>query len=132
MPMARILVVDDEPAILTLMRFILEKSGHQVDEAVNGLEALQKLGVEPVNDAVTLPELVVLDLMMPIMDGHKAFLRIRAHARTEKLPVVVVTAKGDMRALFDQMPSVAGFFHKPFDPGSLRAAIAKALASPAK
>src|SRR4051812_28875619 len=107
--MARILVVDDEPAILTLMRFILEKSGHDIEEAVNGLEALGKLGVEPVDDSVPLPDLVVLDLMMPIMDGHKAFLRLRAHPRTEKLPIVVVTAKGDMRALFDQMPSVAGF-----------------------
>lgn len=130
--MARILIVDDEPAILTLLRFILEKAGHEVDEAVHGLEALRKLGVEPRDDATPLPDLVVLDLMMPIMDGHKAYLRIIDNPRTANLPVVVVTAKGDMRALFDSMPSVAAFFHKPFDPGSLREAIAKALPPPKK
>lgn len=125
--MARILIVDDEQPIVTLMRFILEKVGHQVDEAHNGQEALAALGVDPKDDTKVLPDLIMMDVMMPIMDGHTATLKIRDCPRTSGVPIVVVTAKGDMRALFDTVPSVAAFFHKPFDPGALRQAVAKAL-----
>lgn len=125
--MARILIVDDEEAIVTLMRFILEKVGHQVDSARNGQEALAALGVEPFDVERPLPDLVLLDIMMPVMDGHTACKRIHASPRTQRLPVIVVTAKGDMRSLFEGIPSVAAFFSKPFDPKSLREAVAKAL-----
>ena len=125
--MAKILIVDDEPAIVTLMRFILEKVGHQVTEAHNGAEALEALGVEPVDLEKPLPDLILLDIMMPIMDGHTACLRIRGAARTARLPIIIVTAKGDMRSLFDTVPHIAAFFGKPFDPGGLRAAVTKAL-----
>jgi CheY-like chemotaxis protein len=124
---ARILIVDDEDAILTLMRFILEKVGHTVTTARNGLEALGALGVEPPDYTRELPDLVVIDVMMPVMDGHTACKRIQADPRAAKLPVIVVTAKGDMRALFDTMPGVAGFFSKPFDPKALRDAVDKTL-----
>lgn len=129
--MARILIVDDEQAIVTLMRFILEKSGHQVQEAYNGQEALGLLGVEPADPKAQLPDLIVLDVMMPIMDGHTMSLRLRADPRTAKIPLLVVTAKGDTRSLFDKMPGVSAFFGKPFNPKDLRDAVAKALASPA-
>ncbi len=127
--MAKILVVDDEQPIVQLVQFILEKVGHQVTVAYNGAEALQVLGVEPKDPKAPLPDLVLLDLMMPIMDGLTACLRLRDDPRTAKLPVVIVTAKGDMRSAFDKVPSVAAFFHKPFDPGALRAAVDKALAA---
>ena len=127
--MAKILVVDDEQPIVQLMQFILEKIGHEVSVAYNGAEMLEALGVEPKNESAPLPDLILLDLMMPIMDGLTACLRLRDDARASKIPVVIVTAKGDMRSAFEKVPSVAAFFHKPFDPGALRVAVDKALAS---
>jgi CheY-like chemotaxis protein len=126
--MARILIVDDEQAIVTLMRFILEKAGHEVVEAYNGVEGLAILGVEPEDAAAELPDLILLDVMMPIMDGHTMSLRVSKHGRASKIPIIVVTAKGDTRALFENMPGVAAFFGKPFNPKDLREAVVKALA----
>ncbi len=125
--MARILVVDDEQAIVTLMRFILEKAGHQVQEAYNGVEGLAALGVEPRDASKDLPDLIVLDVMMPVMDGHTMSVRLRAEPRTAKIPLLVVTAKGDTRTLFEKMPGVSAFFGKPFNPKDLRDAVSKAL-----
>ena len=123
--MARILIVDDEEHIVALMRFILEKSGHAVSAAVNGQDALRVLGVDPADEAAVLPDIMILDVMMPIMDGYTAAVAIRNCERTASLPILVVTAKGDMRSLFEAFPSVAGFFEKPFDPQALREVVAK-------
>ena len=126
--MAKVLVVDDEPSVVMLVRFVLEKAGHVVAEAHNGLEALQALGVRPEDSSVDLPDVVVLDVMMPVMDGLGAAEAMRAHPRASKVPILVVTAKGDLRQLFESMPQVAGFFQKPFDPRQLRDAVARAAA----
>lgn len=125
--MARLLIVDDEPSLVLLMRFVLEKSGHQIDEARHGQEALAKLGVNPDKPDTVLPDLVLLDVMMPIMDGFAVASALRDCPRTAKLPILIVTAKGDMRTLFEAMPQVAGFFQKPFDPSALREAVARAI-----
>ena len=125
---AKVLVVDDEPAMVMLMRFVLEKSGHTVSEAHNGVEALAALGVKPENVAADLPDVVLLDVMMPVMDGLATAEAMRDHPRASKVPILVVTAKGDMRPLFEAMPQVAGFFQKPFDPRLLREAVAHAAA----
>ena len=111
------------------MRFILEKAGHQVAEAHNGLEALASLGIEPPDPNAVLPDLILLDIMMPVMDGHTAAVRIRADPRTAQVPIIIVTAKGDVRSLFRSVPSVVAYFTKPFDPKSLREAVANALAA---
>jgi len=124
--MAKVLIVDDEEAIVALMTFILEKAGHTVASAGNGQEALQALGVAPPDAAVVLPDVVILDVMMPIMDGYAAAMAMRDSPRTASLPILVVTAKGDMRRRFEMLPAVAGFFEKPFDPKQLREAVAKA------
>lgn len=126
--MARLLIVDDEPTLVLLMRTVLEKAGHSVEEAGNGAEALERLGVEPDDATKPLPDLILLDVMMPVMDGLAAAAAMRDHPRASKVPILVVTAKGDLRALFEAMPQVAGFFQKPFDPASLREAVLKAVA----
>ncbi|MBI3564726.1 MAG: response regulator transcription factor [Elusimicrobia bacterium] len=126
--MAKVLVVDDEPMIAALLRFVLEKAGHQVEEARNGVEALAALGVAPEDSSAVLPQVVVLDVMMPVMDGLATAKAMAAHARASKVPILVVTAKGDMRALFEAMPQVAGYFQKPFDPKALREAVARVAA----
>ena len=126
--MARLLIVDDEPSVVMLMRFVLEKAGHSVEEAHNGADALARLGVDPADAAKPLPDLVLLDIMMPVMDGVQTAKRLSQDPRTAALPILVVTAKGDMRHLFDSMPAVAGFFPKPFDPQTLRETVARVTA----
>ena len=125
--MANLLIVDDEPSLVLLMRTVLEKVGHTVSEAGNGQEALVKLGVAPENPSAALPDLILLDVMMPILDGFGVAAALRDHARAGKIPILIVTAKGDMRPLFEAMPQVAGFFQKPFTPTGLREAVARAL-----
>jgi CheY-like chemotaxis protein len=125
--MAKLLIVDDEPTLVLLMRTVLEKAGHTVDAAGNGREALVKLGVAPEDAAAPLPDLVLLDVMMPILDGLGVASAMKDHPRVGGVPILIVTAKGDMRPLFEAMPQVAGFFQKPFTPAALREAVEKAV-----
>ena len=126
--MAKLLIVDDEPSLVLLMRAVLEKSGHTVSDASNGQEALAKLGVSPEDPSAPIPDLILLDVMMPVLDGVGTAAALRGHPRAGKVPILIVTAKGDMRPLFEAMPQVAGFFQKPFTPAGLREAVARAVA----
>ncbi|MBI2787726.1 MAG: response regulator [Elusimicrobia bacterium] len=126
--MARLLIVDDESSLVLLMRAVLEKVGHTVTEAANGQEALARLGVSPGDAAAELPDLILLDVMMPVLDGFGVAAALKDHPRAGKVPILIVTAKGDMRPLFEAMPQVAGFFQKPFTPAGLREAVARAVA----
>jgi CheY-like chemotaxis protein len=126
--MANILVVDDEPTIVAMMRFILEKVGHKVAQGGNGVEAVAALGIDPPDEKAALPDLVILDIMMPVMDGYTVSLMMKDNPRTKNIPILIVTAKSDMANAFEAMPSVAGFFIKPFDPKTLREAVAKLVA----
>ncbi len=128
--MAAILVVDDEPEIVTLLRFVLEQDGHAVSSAGNGVEALERLGVEPLKAELPLPDLIVLDIMMPVMDGYQLNQRLQVEPRTQGLPILVLTAKGQkMRDLFEMAPNVAAYVQKPFDPKMLRELISGILTS---
>ncbi|MFA6091756.1 MAG: response regulator [Elusimicrobiota bacterium] len=125
--MARLLIVDDEQEVVFLMRFILEKAGHTAVTAGNGMQALAALGVEPKDPSIPLPDLVLLDVMMPVMDGYTTSVRMYDDERTRGLPILVVTAHGDTRHLFEGAPNVAGYLQKPFDPKGLREMVAKIL-----
>src|SRR5215210_2023955 len=83
---ARVLVVDDEPDVLLLCRLNLEQRGHEVLEAPNGDEALD-------HARERAPDLVVLDLMLPGIDGYDGLQALRADDRTTAIPVLVLTAK---------------------------------------
>ncbi len=125
-----IMVVDDEPDIVTLLRFALELDGHEVSEAGNGAIALERLGLEPVKPELPLPDLIVLDIMMPVMDGYQLNMRLQTEARAKNIPILVLTAKGQkMRDLFEMAPNVAAYVQKPFDPKMLRELITGILAS---
>jgi len=80
----KILVVDDEPRYLRLMEANLQIEGYQVVQAVNGQQAVEMVGQET-------PDLVLLDVMMPVLDGFQALERIRGFSNT---PVIIVSAKG--------------------------------------
>ena len=124
-----VLVVDDEPEIVTLLRFVLEKEGYAVTEANNGQAALEKLGVEP-GEPGPPPDLIILDIMMPVMDGYTLNMRLQSNPKTRGIPILVLTAKGQkMRDLFEMAPNVAAYVQKPFDPKMLRELIAGILAT---
>lgn len=122
--MARILVVDDERDVVTLIKFMLEKDGHLVIPAYDGGEALAKLGLEPRDETAPAPDLAILDVMMPVLDGWAVCSRMSEDPRTKAVPVVVLTAKGEMKDLFHSTPNVAAHLEKPFDPKSLRELVA--------
>ncbi|MFA5140919.1 MAG: response regulator [Elusimicrobiota bacterium] len=123
-----ILIVDDEPEIVTLLRFVLEKDGYAILDASNGVIALERLGVEPPSPQKPVPDLIILDIMMPIMDGYALNNRLQKEPRTRGIPILVLTAKGQkMRELFEMAPNVAAYVQKPFDPKMLRELIAGIL-----
>src|ERR1035441_1235230 len=98
--MARVLVVDDERDVVELVKFLLERDGHQVIEAFNGREALEKAYAE-------LPDLIILDIMMPEMDGYTVNARLTETESTRRIPVIILTAKGQMRDVFEMASNVA-------------------------
>ncbi len=85
-PVRRVLVVDDDELILRLLTVVLEGSGLKTETVMDGEEALRRVAADP-------PDLVLLDLMMPGMDGFEVLDHLRAHPATEGLPVVVLTAR---------------------------------------
>src|SRR3954468_1256012 len=81
-----ILVVEDEPALATMLRYNLEKQGFRVEEATDGQEALTRIAEER-------PDLVLLDWMLPVMSGIEVCRQIRRRPETRTLPVIMVTAR---------------------------------------
>ncbi|MDD5628030.1 MAG: response regulator [Elusimicrobia bacterium] len=126
--MARIMIVDDERDVVTLVKFLLERDGHVVAAAYDGADALAQLGVEPAAPAAPVPDLMVVDLMMPVLDGLSLSARLAGCARTKGVPLIILTAKGEMSNVFQGTANVAGFVEKPFDPKSLRERINAVLA----
>jgi len=125
--MAKILLADDEHDVVTLLRFLLEKEGHSIDEAYSGTQVLAKLGVDGPARPAARPDLIVLDVMMPGADGYTVARRLADEDRTKGIPIVILTAKGGMRDLFGFCANIAEYMQKPFDPATLRDVVAKTL-----
>ena len=109
----KILVVDDEPTIVRLMEFILARQGHEMIVAVNGEEALQKIKAHQ-------PDLVLLDIMMPRIDGYEVAQKLRADPQTADLPIIMLSAKAqdeDIRRGVEV--GVDEYITKPFTPDHL-------------
>lgn len=115
--MSRILVVDDEDAILELIRFNLEKEGFQVDTAADGEEALEQVRTGK-------PDLVVLDWMLPGLDGLEICRRIRRNPATADLPVIMLTARGEeVDKILGLELGANDYVTKPFSPRELAARV---------
>jgi DNA-binding response OmpR family regulator len=84
--MSRILIVEDDPDLVALVKRWLERDGHLIEHAADGAVALNALKWDP------LPHLVLLDVMLPKMDGFELLQHLRAEPRTKTLPVVMVTS----------------------------------------
>jgi CheY-like chemotaxis protein len=109
MRMAKILLVDDEPEIRYIARRMLEKAGHEVSEACDGEECLQKLKAEK-------PDLILLDVMMPGLKGWEVCRRIKAEDRTRSIPVVMFTVRTSEEDLEESRKCGAeGHINKPFE-----------------
>lgn len=126
--MASILVVDDERDIIDLVAFTLQKQGHRVFSASSGVQALEMLGVEPSKAGAVKPDLVVLDIMMPVMSGYTVAGKLLDHPATRSIPIVFLTAKEQVLELSQMSPNVKEYLVKPFDPGVLRESVVRVLA----
>ena len=112
-PNQKILVADDEIYMLRLLEMTFKKGGYEVVTCRDGQEALALAGT-------TLPQLIVLDVMMPGLDGLGALRQLKKNPATQNIPVVVLSAKG--HALTRVEAEVAGaalFLAKPFSPNQL-------------
>ncbi len=109
----KILAVDDEKHIVRLVQVNLERAGYQVVTANDGKEALQKIADEN-------PDLVVLDVMMPYMDGFEVLQNLRRNPSTRDIPVIMLTAKAQDADVFKGWQSgVDCYLTKPFNPMEL-------------
>ena len=111
--MARVLVVDDEPALLRLLKMNLEMEGHEPFLAGDGETAIARIESEQ-------PDVVLLDVMMPALDGWQVLQRLSDSSMTKKPKVIVVTAKvGDRNAAKAFELGASDYIPKPFDLGEL-------------
>ena len=118
--MKNILIVEDDAATVELLRHFLESKGLSVETARDGLDGLEKLRKG------TTPDLVVLDVMMPKLDGYSFLRELKQDAKLRTLPVIVLSAREMMRDLFEQ-EGVKDFVLKPYDPAELYKVIQKYL-----
>jgi len=119
--MSRILVADDNQLNLKLACEVLELAGHQIVAATNGREAVALAASER-------PDLVLMDLRMPVMNGEQAMERLKADARTRHIPVVALTASA-MTGEREQLLSTGfdGYISKPIDVTSVAGRVARFL-----
>jgi len=113
MSKAKILVVDDEVNITQILEFSIGSEGYDVISASNGEEAIDKARREQ-------PDLVILDVMMPRIDGYEACRILKANPLTKSIPVMLLTAKGrdiDKRLGFEV--GATDYIVKPFSPSKL-------------
>lgn len=125
--MAHIMLVDDEDALAESLRAALEHDGHRVSVAHDGAEALQTLGLEPEQPGAELPDLILLDVMMPRVDGYAVNAKLFKSERTKNVPVIILTARSEMRDLFDFATKGRVFLPKPFEYKDLKGHIGRIL-----
>lgn len=122
-PPGRILVADDEPHIRRILCTLLRNASFEVDEAVDGGEALERVASEVPYD------FFLLDLMMPVATGLEVLKTIRDHEMRWSTPVIILTAKGQDTDRQDAIEAGADdFLTKPFSPKKLLARIREILA----
>ena len=110
-----VLVVDDERHIVRLVQVNLERAGYEVTTAYDGIEALEAVQAE-------IPDMIILDVMMPRMDGFEALKKLRADDKSKEIPVIMLTAKAQDADIFKGWSSgVDSYLTKPFNPRELLA-----------
>jgi DNA-binding response OmpR family regulator len=120
----KVVVVEDDPEMINLVKLILKKEGFDVTGAMggrDGLEAIEK----------TKPDLVLLDLMMPDIDGWEVYQAMKASDYMKAIPVIIITAKAQSidKVLGLHIAKVDDYITKPFSPGELVASVRKVLSN---
>ena len=118
----RVVYIEDEPEMVDLVRLILSRKGYEVIGSNGGRDGLDKVRLEN-------PDLVMLDLMMPDMDGWDVYQQMKAGEATRDIPVIVVTAKAQSidKVLGLHIAKVADYISKPFSPQELVNSVEKVL-----
>ena len=118
---SRILVVDDEPDVLDLVTYNLARAGFQTDTASDGAEALRQA-------RATAPDLILLDLMLPEMDGLEVCKLLRRDARTSAIPIIMLTARAsEVDRIVGLELGATDYVPKPFSPRELVLRVKKRL-----
>lgn len=118
---SKILIVDDEPFNLDYLEQELEGSDYEIFKATNGQEALEQV-------KLTEPDLVLLDIMMPVMDGFSVLSKLKADTSTRDIPVVIISASNDLRNVVKGIKMGAeDYLPKPFEPTILHARVSSSL-----
>src|SRR5882762_4280920 len=107
--MAKILVIDDDKTIVDLLQALLTHRGHDVCMAMDGKAGLAMAKEEK-------PDLIILDVMMPVMDGFTVSGLLFQDPSMRMTPVLILTAKGQSQDIFGLVPNVRYYMTKPFDP----------------
>ena len=119
---ARVLCIDDEPGVVELMSLILRSKNIQVDGANSGTEGLEAMRQNP-------PDAVLLDIMMPEMDGWEVYKRMRADEKLKNIPVIIVTARNSSfeEVIARERAGVNDYITKPFVPDEVRDSLNRVL-----
>ena len=118
----RIIYIEDDPDMIDLVSLILNRRGFSVQGADGGVKGLELVISE-------VPDLVLLDLMMPDLDGWDVYQQMKAQAKTRNIPVIIITAKAQAidRVLGLRIAKVDDYICKPFSPNELIASIDKII-----
>ena len=115
----KILIADDEQQLALAVKIRLQSKGYQVVTAANGQEALELAVAEK-------PDLIILDVLMPIMDGYSCLRELNTRVGRGKVPVIILTARDRMKDLFE-LEGVEDYVIKPFDHEDLLLRIERAF-----
>jgi len=118
----KIMVVDDEPDILFTVGQVLETIGYEVIKAKDGKECIEKL-----NELSEIPDLVLLDIMMPEVSGWDVAAKIKENPAWKEIPIVFLTAKGDIMSIGMGNLTAEDYIVKPFDIKDLKERVNKIL-----
>jgi len=119
--MRKIMVVDDEPEMIDALKMMLASEGYEVSGAQSGGECLMKVGS-------IKPDLILLDIRMPGMDGWETLRRLKSEGVTKKTKVIILTVeKGPGTEIFGLQDEVADFITKPFDMKDLLDTVKKTI-----
>lgn len=120
----RVLLVEDEPNIVESLTFVLSRAGFEVEVRANGQQGLDAALSNP-------PDILILDVMLPELDGFEILRRLRADQRGKDLPIIMLTAKGqkeDRDTALDRGADM--FITKPYSNADLVAAVKKLVTDP--
>ncbi len=118
----RILLAEDEQPVARIVEVNLAREGYEVEWVTNGAAALEAVAAQP-------PDLIILDVTMPQMDGFEVLRRLKSDPETSELPVIMLTGKSDDDSVFKGWAEgVHSYMTKPFDPRDLALVVERVLA----